>query len=150
MGRSQETFSKKEVRNKKEKRKKEKAEKRMAKKDVDKSGKLEDMIAYVDEFGNITDTPPDPTKVKEEIELEDIEIGVPRREEGPPEEVERKGTVSFYNDSKGYGFIKDMSSQDSIFVHVNNTLDQIAEGDKVTFEIEMGPKGPTAVKVKVV
>jgi cold shock CspA family protein len=150
MGRSQETFSKKEVRNKKEKRKKEKAEKRMAKKDVDKSGKLEDMIAYVDEFGNITDMPPDPTKVKEEIELEDIEIGVPRREEGPPEEVERKGTVSFYNDSKGYGFIKDMSSQDSIFVHVNNTLDQIAEGDKVTFEIEMGPKGPTAVKVKVV
>jgi cold shock CspA family protein len=150
MGRSQETFSKKEVRNKKVKKKKEKAEKRVAKKDMDKSGKLEDMIAYVDEFGNISNTPPDPTKVKEEIELEDIEIGIPRRVDGPPEDVERKGTVSFYNDSKGYGFIKDMASQDSVFVHVNNTLDQIAEGDKVTFEIEMGPKGPTAVKVKVV
>jgi cold shock CspA family protein len=150
MGRSQETFNKKEVRNKKVKKKRDKAEKRIAKKDLDKSGKLEDMIAYVDEFGNITDTPPDPTKVKEEIELEDIEIGIPKREAQAPEDVERKGTVSFYNDSKGYGFIKDMASQDSVFVHVNNTLDQIAEGDKVIFEIEMGPKGPTAVKVKVV
>ncbi|WP_341226511.1 cold shock domain-containing protein [uncultured Arcticibacterium sp.] len=150
MGRSQETFSKKEVRNKKEKRKKEKAEKRLAKKELDKSGKLEDMIAYVDEFGNISNTPPDPTKVKEEIDAENIEIGIPKREDGPPEEIERKGTVSFYNDSKGYGFIKDQGSQDSVFVHVNNTLDEIREGDKVVFEIEMGPKGPTAVKVKVV
>lgn len=150
MGRSQETFSKKEVRNKKEKRKKEKVEKRLARKDFEKSGKLEDMIAYVDEFGNITNTPPDPTKVKEEIDLESIEIGIPKRAEQEPEEKERKGSVSFYNDSKGYGFIKDVVSQDSIFVHVNNTLEEIREGDKVSFEIEMGPKGPTAVRVKVI
>ena len=150
MGRSQETFSKKEVRNKKEKRRKEKMEKRLSKKDLEKSGKLEDMIAYVDEFGNITNTPPDPDAEKEEIDVESIEIGIPKREDGPPEEVERTGTVSFYNDSKGYGFIKDQGSQDSIFVHVNNTLDPIAEGNKVNFEIEMGPKGPTAVRVKVV
>ena len=105
------------------------------------------MIAYVDEHGNITDTPPDPSK-KEEVNLEDIEVSVPKSD--PNEEVDpvRKGTVTFFNDSKGYGFIRDSETKESVFVHINNVLEDIKEGNLVSFEVEMGQKGPTAVKVK--
>ncbi|MBK7940226.1 MAG: cold shock domain-containing protein [Lewinellaceae bacterium] len=61
----------------------------------------------------------------------------------------RKGQVKFFNTEKGYGFIIDAESQDSIFVHVNNISGQIRENDRVTFEVEMGPKGPNAVNVKL-
>jgi len=149
MGRSQETFNKKEVRNKKEKKRKEKAEKRAARKEADKSGKLDDMIAYVDENGIITDTPPDPSK-KKKTKLEDIEISVPKREDAEEMDPVRKGTVSFFNDSKGFGFIRDSETQESVFVHVNNVLEEIKEGNLVSFEVEMGPKGPSAIKVQVV
>jgi len=84
MGRSQETFNKKEVRNKKEKKRKDKIAKREEKKNLEKSGELDDMIAYVDENGNISDTPPDPTK-KKVIKSESIEINVPKREDLPEE-----------------------------------------------------------------
>lgn len=146
MGRSQETFGKKEVRNKKEKKRQEKEKKRLARKENEGKGGLDDMIAYVDENGMLSSTPPDPTK-KTEIKLEDIEIGVPTRSDEDAEDPIKTGIVSFFNDSKGYGFIKDLSSKDSIFVHINNTIDDIKEGNKVSYEIEMGHKGPTAVKV---
>ncbi len=148
MGRSQETFNKKEVRSRKEKKRKEKEKKRLERKENQKKGSLDDMIAYIDENGMITSTPPDPNK-KKVIELEDIEIGVPKKEL-VEEETIRTGVVTFFNDSKGYGFIKDSVSKESIFTHVNNLIDEIREGSKVSFEIEMGPKGPTAVKVTLV
>ena len=50
---------------------------------------------------------------------------------------------------KGYGFIKDSETKESVFVHVNNLIDEIKEGNLVSFEVEMGQKGPTAVKVKL-
>ena len=150
MGRSQDTFNKKEVRNKKEKKRKEKEKKRLARKDADKKGSLDDMIAYVDENGNITSEAPDPTKKKAELKLEDIEIGVPSRDDSPKMDPIRKGTVSFFNDSKGYGFIKDSETKEGVFVHINNVIDEIKEGNLVSFEVEMGHKGPTAVKVKLV
>ncbi|MDA3892431.1 MAG: cold shock domain-containing protein [Salinivirgaceae bacterium] len=146
MGRSQETFNKKEVRNKKEKKRKEKEKKKLAKKDGEKTG-LDDMIAYVDENGILTSSPPDLTK-KSKIKAEDIEIGVPKSEAIEYDPI-RKGTVSFFNDAKGFGFIKDNETKESVFVHINNTVDEIKEGNLVTFEVEPGPKGPTAVKVKV-
>lgn len=150
MGRSQESFQKKEVRNKKEKKRKEKEKKRQARKeDNDKGSSLDDMIAYVDENGNIVDTPPDPEK-KTEVKLEDIEIGVPKDEEMEQMDPVRKGTVTFFNDAKGYGFIKDTETKESVFVHVNNTEEEIREGNLVSFEVEMGQKGPVAVKVKQV
>ena len=62
MGRSQETFNKKEVRKKKDKKKKDKEAKKMARRDNEKSGSLDDMIAYVDENGNFSATPPDQLK----------------------------------------------------------------------------------------
>ncbi len=148
MGRSQETFNKKDVKNKKEKKRKEKEKKRLARKEIEKKSSLDDMIAYVDENGMITSTPPDPTK-KKEIKVEDIQIGVAKGDDLPELDPIRKGVVTFFNDSKGYGFIKDMETKESVFVHVNNVLDEIREGNLVIFEVEMGQKGPNAVRVKL-
>jgi len=149
MGRSKETFNKKEVRKRKEKKKKDKEKKRLERKENESKGGLDDMIAYVDEYGRITSEPPDPSK-KEEVKLEDIEIGVPSRD--PDEELDtvRQGTVTFYNDAKGYGFIRDSETKQSVFVHVNNVLEEIKEGNLVSFEMVMGPKGPAAEQVKIV
>ncbi|MFW5821123.1 MAG: cold-shock protein [Bacteroidota bacterium] len=148
MGRSQETFNKKERRNKKEKKKKEKEKKRIAKKDNEKKSGLDDMIAYVDEHGRITDTPPDPDE-KEEIKLEDIETSPAEREEVEAADKIRTGKVTYFNDSKGYGFIVDDETRESVFVHINDALDEITEGSKVTFEIGKGQKGPAALEVKL-
>lgn len=149
MGRSQETFNKKEIRKKKEKKRKEKAEKRQARKDNEKSNSLDDMIAYVDENGVITSTPPDPGK-KQDIELDDIEVSVPKMDPDQMEETTRTGRVTFFNESKGYGFIKDLDTQESVFVHINNLIDEIAEGNKVSYELGAGPKGPIAMSVKII
>ena len=148
MGRSNETFNKKNVRDKKEKKRKEKEKRRLNKEDSRDGNNLDDMIAYVDEFGNITSTPPDPTQ-KKVIKAEDIEIGVPKRQESDSNETVRRGIVAFFNDSKGYGFIKDSVSQESFFVHANGLIDQIKENNKVIFELARGPKGMNAVNVKL-
>ncbi len=147
MGKSQETFSKKENEKKRQKKKKDKEEKREERKANSVKGKsLEEMMAYIDENGNITSTPPDPKKRKI-INSEDIVIGVPRQED-VVQEVVRNGVVTFFNELKGYGFIKDQQTQESIFVHINALQGPVKERDKVTFEVEMGPKGPNAVSVK--
>lgn len=147
MGRSQETFNKKENEKKKIKKRKEKEEKREERKlNANKGQSLDSMIMYVDENGNFSSTPPDP-KQKKIVNQEDIQLGAAKRET-IEEDVVRTGIVSFFNDSKGYGFIKDKITQDSIFVHMNGLIDEIKENNKVTFEIEMTPKGPNAVNVK--
>jgi cold shock CspA family protein len=148
MARTQETFNKKEVRNKKEKKRLEKEKKKLARKISSKKKSLDDMIAYVDENGVITSTPPDPTK-KKEVKLEDIKIGVAKRTKEDDIDPIRIGTVSFFNDSKGFGFIRDNETKESVFVHINNVIDEIREGNLVTFEVEMGQKGPVAVRVKL-
>jgi cold shock CspA family protein len=80
-------------------------------------------------------TPPDPSK-RREINVEDIEIGVPKQKPVDPQTVSVR-TVSFFNNDKGYGFIKDHKSQESIFVHVNSCSEPIQERSKVSFEVEM-------------
>ena len=145
MGRSQETFNKKEVRNKKEKKRKEKAAKRLARKDNEKKSGLDDMIAYVDENGMLSSAPPEPGK-KSKVKLEDIEVSVPRGS-AIEEDPIKKGLVSFFNESKGFGFIKNMDTKQDIFVHINNVIGEIKEGNLVTYEVEMGQRGPTAVNV---
>lgn len=147
MARSQESFNKKEVKNKKDKKRKDKAAKMTARKEEGKSG-FEDMIAYVDEFGHITSAPPDPTAKKIEINSEDIEIGVPKREDEVMDRT-RTGVVTHYNDSKGYGFIKDSGTGESLFVHANDLLEQIGMNSKVTFEIGKGQRGPVALQVRL-
>ena len=107
----------------------------------------DDMIAYVDEFGQITNTPPDPT-TRVEVKLEDIEIGVPKREEEEYDPI-RTGIVTFFNESKGFGFIRDLETQESVFVHVNNTKEEVRENNKVRFETEQGPRGLAAIKVEI-
>src|SRR6187402_1033009 len=151
MAKSHETWNKKEAEKKKQKKRKDKEAKKEERKANAKEGKtsLDEMMAYVDEYGNITSTPPDPTK-KIVIKEEDIEIGIPRNRNASQVDVVRKGIVTFFNDSKGYGFIMDQDSQDSIFVHINGLVDPIKENNKVSFEVEMGPKGPNAVNVKLV
>ena len=149
MGRSQETFNKKAVRNKKEKKRKDKEAKMAARRENKKPATLDSMIAYVDEYGNFTDTPPDPSVKREVIKAEDIIIGIPKKESIEDMDPIRRGTVTYFNDDKGYGFIKDSETQDSIFVHISNTLEDIRENNVVKFEVAMGEKGPTAVKVEV-
>ena len=60
------------------------------------------------------------------------------------------GTVKFFNDSKGYGFITPDEGGKDVFVHINALTDEIAEGDKVNYDVEEGQKGLNAVNVKVV
>ncbi|MCJ7446280.1 MAG: cold shock domain-containing protein [Bacteroidales bacterium] len=148
MGRSQETFSKKEVRNKKEKKRKEKEQKRAKKKSEGKKRSFDDMIAYVDEFGMITATPPDPDK-KTVILAESIELKITKNNPETAPDFVRKGVVTFFNESKGYGFIRDLESHQSVFVHANNLLEPVKENNVVIFEIGKGPKGPSAMKVKL-
>ncbi len=58
------------------------------------------------------------------------------------------GTVKFYNDAKGFGFIVDDESQSDVFVHATGLVDKVAQNDKVTFELKDGKKGPNAINVK--
>lgn len=59
------------------------------------------------------------------------------------------GTVKFFNDSKGFGFIKEDNTQKDYFVHSSGLKDFIKENDRVTFDLEMGKKGLNAVNVKL-
>ncbi len=148
MAKSQDTFNKKEKEKKRLKKRKEKTIKREDRKSNSAGGDLENMLAYVDENGNLTDTPPDPSK-KRKVNASSIEISVPRREE---EEIDpiRTGRIDFFNDSKGFGFIKEKDTQEKYFVHVNGLLEDVREGDNVIFELERGLKGLNAVRVKKV
>ena len=142
-----ETWNKKEREKKKQQSKREKKERMQERKDNPGKKSMDDMMAYIDENGNISATPPDPKKMRK-IKLEDIEIGVPRQGEMDPAELIRTGTVTFFNGAKGYGFIKDQATQESVFVHINALKDEVNEGSKVIFEVEMGPKGANAINVK--
>lgn len=59
------------------------------------------------------------------------------------------GTVKFFNESKGFGFITDAETGNEIFVHVSGLIDEIKENDEVTYDVTEGRKGPNAVDVKV-
>lgn len=61
-----------------------------------------------------------------------------------------KGTVKFFNDSKGYGFITEDGSNTDHFVHISGLIDEIREGDVVEFELQQGKKGLNAVNVQVI
>jgi cold shock protein len=58
------------------------------------------------------------------------------------------GIVKFFNDSKGFGFIKDEASNQEYFVHISGLIDEIRENDQVTYELQEGKKGLNAVNVK--
>lgn len=147
MGKSQETFNKKEKEKKRLKKRQEKLAKRAERKAAPKNSGFENMIAYVDEFGQLTDTPPDLSK-KLVIKAENIEIGVPKREAEEEIDPIRKGKVEFFNSQKGFGFIKENDTNEKFFVHVSSLSEEVVENDKVSFEVEKGLKGLNAVRVK--
>ena len=146
MAKSQDTFNKKEKEKKRLKKRQEKNLKREDRKSNSTGGDLESMLAYVDENGNLTDTPPDPSK-KRKVNASSIEISVPRREEEDIDPI-HTGRIDFFNDSKGFGFIKEKDTQEKYFVHVNGLLEDVREGDNVVFELERGLKGLNAIRVK--
>lgn len=63
--------------------------------------------------------------------------------------VMKEGTVKFFNEAKGFGFIKMNDSDKEVFVHSTNLIDNIREDDRVQFDVETGEKGPSAVKVRL-
>ncbi|HVX50225.1 MAG TPA: cold shock domain-containing protein [Chitinophagaceae bacterium] len=115
----------------------------------DKGKSLEEMMAYVDENGNITSTPPD-LRNRKKIRAEDIQVSTPKAVKPDPADLVRTGIVTFFNEAKGFGFIKDLETQESVFMHVNQLADRVSENQKVTFEVESGPRGLNALNVKKV
>jgi cold shock CspA family protein len=147
MAKSKETFNKREKEKQRQQQKQQKREKMEERKaNAGKSKSLDDMMAYIDENGNITSTPPDPSK-KRVIKVEEIEIGVPKQVEESGSDT-NTGVVDYFNEAKGFGFIRDKQSGERLFFHVNHLQERIKENDKVDYDIERGAKGFNAVNIK--
>ena len=125
------TFGKKENEKKKQARRQAKQNRKEERKLSGKASSFDEMIAYVDEHGIITSTPPEERHNGEEIVQEDI----------------LKGRVEYFDTQKGYGFIKNLVGTDKYFFHVNNVLVDVEENDIVTFDLERGKRGMNAVNV---
>ena len=105
---------------------------------------FKDMIAYVDEYGRLTSTPPE--EPVEKVNVEDVQIATPKKVE---EEIIRKtGKVDYFNPSKGFGFIKDNNGQ-KYFFHISKAPDNIQEGDNVEFESEQDARGINAMNISI-
>lgn len=130
-----------------EKKRLAKREEKLKRKEDRKSnkGSFDDMIAYVDEYGMITSTPPEENIKRQEVKIEEIMISTPKKEDEGP--VVLRGRVEFFNESRGFGFIKDLSGVEKYFFHVNNVVTEIKEGNIVTFDLERGAKGMNAVNI---
>lgn len=138
------SFNKRELEKKKAQKREEKQKRKEERKANSSSGSLDDMIAYVDENGVIVNTPPDPINTKK-IKAENIIISTPKKEES--EDPVLKGRVEFFNEDKGYGFIKHADSVNKYFFHISSAPESIREGNKVLFELERGEKGMNAVRI---
>jgi hypothetical protein len=111
MGNFGETVGKKERDKKKMRERQDKQEKMEERKAKNKKGKtLEEMMAYVDENGNLSSKPPD-LRYQKRVRAEDMQISTPKAEKVDPADLIRTGIVTFFNDSKGFGFIKYLQSQ---------------------------------------
>jgi cold shock CspA family protein len=146
VGKSQETFGKKEREKKRRKKKEEKARRKVDR--VANAGDKGENITYMDVYGKFHETQPE---AAEKVKAKNIEIGIPQRsDEEADEDAILKGTITFFNESKGYGFIKEKKTGQSVFVHINALTEEVKEGNLVRFETVKGPKGPSAVNVEVV
>ena len=146
MAKSQQTFNKTEKEKLRRKKREDKKKKKEARRAEAKENPQGIQFAYVDHLGNLTDTPPDPS-MKLKVDAKSIELGIPKKVEEIFDPI-RNGKVSFFDSSKGFGFILDTETQEKYFTHVSGLIDEIAENDKVTFELEKGMKGLNAVRVK--
>ncbi len=140
------SFSKKEKIKKKAKKREEKAQRLEDRKQSNDKGKrLEDMMVYVDEYGNLTSVPTDQQN-RQEINPEEILLGAAPVDR---EEPEWRGTVAFFSE-KGYGFISTGNSGEKIFVHRNDLTEPVQERDRVVFMVEKRERGLVAVNVRKV
>lgn len=137
------SFGKRENEKKKQAKRLEK-QKRREERQAGGTASPDDMIAYVDENGNISDTPPE-AGAKSKVRLEDIAIATPKKEDTGPEIL--KGRVEYFNTGKGYGFIKDLATTEKYFFHISSAPEGIAEGRIVEFELERGTRGMNAVRI---
>lgn len=140
------SFNKRELEKKREQKRLEKQQRKEQRK-ASGVDSFEDMIAYVDENGVISSTPPS-AENRQEISAESIEVSVPKKEESEP--VVLKGRVEHFKSDKGYGFIKDIGSTEKYFFHISNAPANIAEDNMVTFELERGQRGMNAVRITIV
>jgi cold shock CspA family protein len=146
MGKSQTTANKKEREKQRARKQQEKKEKMLERKQHKGKGKsLNDMIAYLDENGNISATPPDPRK-KQVFNQEEIQISIPKQEERQ-QAAQKTGVVSYYNQAKGFGFIIEDETKQRVFVHNSELSGPISENDRVQFEVEKSHKGPSAINL---
>ncbi|MGV8096707.1 MAG: cold-shock protein [Mangrovibacterium sp.] len=138
------SFNKRELEKKKEQKRQEKQKRKEDRKASNSTGSFWNMIAYVDENGVITSTPPNPDN-KQEVDAGNIAVSTPKKEE--TEETLMKGRVEHFNQGKGYGFIKNIGGTEKYFFHISNVSGQINEGDIVSFQLERGQKGMNAVRI---
>ncbi|WP_312557370.1 cold shock domain-containing protein [Empedobacter brevis] len=136
------SYSKKENIKKKEKKREEKRLQREERKTNNNKGKsLEEMIAYVDINGNLTDVPP---------HLQNREEDLLSRQENPNEVVDPAklytGIVNSLNE-KGFGFITEETTNDSIFFHQSQLKQEVKKYDKVTYKKEVSEKGFRAIEI---
>ncbi len=138
------SFGKRENEKKKQAKRLEK-QKRKDERKAEGTSSMDDMIAYVDENGNLSATPPEERPKGEELKLEDIAISTPKKEEMEYEAP--RGRVEHFNSDKGYGFIKDLTSGEKYFFHISSAPAGITEGNIVTFETERSTRGMNAVNI---
>jgi len=137
------SFNKKELEKKRAQKKKEKQKRKEERKANSGSSSLDDMIAYVDINGVITDTLPD--QEKEEIDVNSIAISTAKKVE--EEEQPLRGRVEYFKQDKGFGFIKNLANPEKYFFHISEAYPTISEGNIVNFELEKGNRGLNAVKI---
>jgi len=136
MSQSQQTFRKKEIAKKKLQKRKEKEEKRAQRQESNDKGKsLEEMFAYVDENGNISDTPP---VKKYEFKEEDLVR---------PEEEYAYGKVSFYNEVGQYGFIRDNETRENVYFNFKILGFVLHQDQKVKFKSKSSRQGLQVTEV---
>lgn len=141
MAKSQLTFKKKEQAKKKQQKKQEKQERReLNRANNDKGKSLEEMFAYVDEFGNISDTPPtQPYKFKEE------DLHRP----SDPEDEYFYGKVSYYNDIGHYGFIRDNESSETVYFNDRLAGKTLSLNQKVKYKYIRSKQGKQISEVEL-
>jgi len=144
-----ETFSKRERRKKKIEKKREKELRREERRNVVPSKKtLEEMMAYVDENGNLSDTPPDP-KNAHRVAADEIAIAVPKSAPAEPNAL-FTGVISYFDPAKGYGFVINDQTKERLFVHVTGLAQpntELSMGDKVSYTATRSDRGMQAVSV---
>ena len=145
-----EFFNKRDREKKKQQARKEKEDRKRERKENSRDGNsLAQMMAYVDENGNLTSIPQDHTK-RREVSIDEIQIGVPKGNGANSVEQFDEGVITYFNFEKGFGFIRDSKTKQSVFVHSKQISTPVQLNDKVKYIVSRGLKGPEATEVSII